>query len=50
MCVYIAGNVLTEGCSCLFVYASGVGCLDVLIHIIQSVFSLKPLFPHIFFI
>ena len=46
----IIGNVLTEGFSCLFVFAFGVGCLDVLIKTIQGVFSLKPLFSHIFFI
>ena len=42
------GNVLTEGFSCLFVFVSGVGCLDVLINTMQSVFSLKPLFSDCF--
>ena len=32
-----AGNVLTEGFSGLFVYASGVGCLDVLVKTIMYV-------------
>ena len=42
------GNALTKGFYCLFVNASGVGCLDVLITTIMYVLPLKPRFSHIF--